>query len=103
MKTTWLSIIVLVIIEVLAEILLHKWSVTNTLVYLVGGVAAYNALAYVFAHTIKDENLAFVNTAWQCLNIVLVSLFGVLISNEKLTVRNWIGVCLGCIAAMLMF
>ena len=88
--------------EVASEILLKQWADTNELRYMVMGVCTYAVLAVIFAHAMKSGQLTTINTAWRCGNVVLVSLYGVLVLREELTLRQKAGVALAALAVFIV-
>lgn len=94
--------IVLVVLEAVAEILLHHSAYHKNLYSLLCGVAVYVILSICFWAAMKHVNLTNLNAVWQCSNIVIVSLFGVLILKDKLNTANYVGLVLAFIACVLM-
>lgn len=93
----------LLTVEIVAELLLQKWAKTDTSIWLGLGIIAYVSLALLFANAMKRSNLTTMNTAWQCGNVVVVSLIGVFLLKEKLSVPQKVGVCLAFVSTSLMF
>lgn len=89
-------------VEVTAEILLKKWAATNELSYMTAGICAYIALAVIFALSMRTGELTTINTAWQCGNVVLVSLYGIFVLKENLTPRQQLGVIIAALAVVLV-
>lgn len=89
-------------IEVLAEVLLHKWAQTRQIAFLFGGIVAYVALAVVFASVMVRNKLTVVNTLWQSFNIMSVGLVGTLILKESIGHRQKVGLVLAGLASLCM-
>lgn len=97
----WL--LTLVGIEVAAEYVLEKYGRHNNNMFLLAGVAFYILLAAVFAMAIKSvKRLIVLNTMWQSLNVICVTLIGIFVLREKLTLRHALGICCAVSACALM-
>ena len=88
--------------EILAEILLQKWAKNDNPVYLLTGIASYIVLAVLFGFAMKSGDLTTINAAWQCGNVLLVSLYGIFVLKEKLSHRQLFGIVLATIAVFLV-
>ena len=93
----------LLTVEIIAELLLQRWAKTNVTMWLVFGMIAYVSLALLFANAMKHANLTTMNTAWQCGNVVIISLIGVFVLKEELSLLQKVGVCLAFLSTSLMF
>ena len=89
-------------LEICAELLLQHWAKTRACSHLAAGVGAYVALAFTFALAMRSDALTTLNSAWQCGNVVLVSLYGLLVLREPLTARQKVGVLAAGIAVFLV-
>tara|TARA_B110000046_G_C12993224_1_gene398805 strand:+ start:1390 stop:1692 length:303 start_codon:yes stop_codon:yes gene_type:complete len=89
-------------VEVASEILLNEWATTDQTRYLVAGICTYMILAVVFAFSMKTGELTTINTAWQCGNVVLVSLYGMFVLEEELTPRQKLGVAAAALSVYLV-
>ena len=89
-------------LEVASEILLHRWAETDELRYMLAGICTYVVLAVVFAYSMRSGEMTTINTAWQCGNVVLISVYGMLVLREQLTMRQKIGVGLATAAVFLV-
>lgn len=96
----WLAL--LLCLEVVSEALLQRWSVTQKRLFLFAGVALYIALALVFALAMKHAPLASFNAMWQCANVVILTLYGVMFLGEKLRPRQLVGVVAAVAAVALL-
>ena len=78
-------IAVLTGVEIAAELLLNAQSKENKYgLYFYGGVAAYVAVAYVFARAMRQDpdNIGTINTVWQVANIALMLVISYLFLDE---------------------
>lgn len=92
----------LVGLEIVSELLLREWAKTRELRYALAGACTYVILAAVFALSMKSGNMTTINAAWQCGNVVLVSLYGMLVLREKLSPRQKAGVAAAALAVFLV-
>jgi drug/metabolite transporter (DMT)-like permease len=99
-------LILLVFMELSAEILLTpkpKCNKTYNWEFFAGCVV-YATIGVVFGFTLRHGSgqVAIVNTIWQCLNIVIVFIAGVLFLGEKAETAHYIGVAVAFLAACIM-
>lgn len=98
-----LSLVSVLLAEVGAEVILHKYAKSASRFYLGLGVLLYVVLALLFAHAMRSSTLTSFNTAWQCANVVLVSVVGIFLLGERVSRSQAIGVVLAAVAMVLMF
>ena len=99
----WLAVLGLVLLEVVAEMLLHRWARSRRGPWLVVGICAYVLLAIVFAIAMQSGlTMTRLNTAWQCANVVVAAACGVFLLQERLTGVQWVGVVFATLATALM-
>jgi multidrug transporter EmrE-like cation transporter len=84
-----------VLLEVVADIFLKKWSIENKALLLALGLALYIASTVAWAYSLKYGFLSKGVAIFTILNLILVVLAGVFMFNEQLTLVNKIGIGLG--------
>ena len=100
-----LILFLLILIESGAEIFLtHSANnSSNNSLFLLLGIISYILVAIFFYYMIKIQgDLAVVNTIWQGVNIVVISLFSVLFFKEKLSKFQMFGILLTIIGIVLV-
>lgn len=95
-------ITLLVILELLSVSSLKYWSVRKNNTFLILGILGYLAVGCFFAYILHTHsNMTIINALWQVLNIILVSIVGILIYKEKLSVIQYIGMIFAIIATVI--
>ena len=103
MKVTFLIIIlVATLFEVAADILFKKWSLDGREWLLWVGIGLYTIGTIGWAYSLKFEQLSKAIVVFTLLNLVLVTLAGVIIFNENLSPINKIGILLGIASIILL-
>ena len=93
----------LVIIELLSVSSLKYWSETNKSIFLYLGLLGYLLVGTLFAYILNiHSDMSVINSLWQVLNIILVSIIGIMIYKEKLSVIQYIGISLAIISVILL-
>lgn len=93
----------LVIIELLSVSSLKYWSETNKYIFLYLGLLGYLLVGTLFAYILNiHSDMSIINSLWQVLNIILVSIIGIMIYKEKLSVVQYIGLSLAIISVILL-
>jgi multidrug transporter EmrE-like cation transporter len=95
----------LISVETGAELLLKPNSSAKKYDWRFGlGVAAYVAVAVLFAITLRsdDAGLAVINTVWQASNIAAVFLISIIFLGETVTVWDYAGAGLAFLGAVVM-
>ena len=99
----WFQILSLVLTEVVAEICLKKWSMSNNNVYIIIGVVFYGLIAVILGNTLKIyQNLTLVNTLWHVGNIIIIGIANAIIFKSKLSYYQIGGIVLAIISTILM-
>lgn len=99
----WILIGILIFLEIFAELSLKKWAENNGYAYLIGGIVLYSLIAVGFGFALKNsDKLTIANSVWQLSALIVISLVGIFIYKDKLTVIQIIGLCMGVIAIILM-
>jgi len=99
----WTFVIVLVLLEVFAEVFLKQYSLNNKYYSLIIGILFYIGIAIILPGLFKkSENITIANTIWQISNVILVTLIGVLFYKDKLTRLQWLGIFLSIISVYLV-
>ena len=99
----WFQILSLVLTEVIAEICLKKWSMSNNNMYIILGVVFYGLIAIILGSTLKIyQNLTLVNTLWHVGNIIFIGIANAIIFKSKLSYYQIGGIVLAIISTILM-
>ncbi len=103
MKYTFLALLVSgVILEVVADIFLKKWSIENKNLLMALGLVLYLASTVAWAYSLKFGFLSKGVAIFTILNLILVVLAGVFMFDEHLTLVNKIGIGLGIVSIILI-
>ena len=96
-KITWM--IIATIIAIIPVYFIKKYIMTNNYFYIIITIFLYMILLYSYINlfTLSGE-IMIVYTILQILQILLVVMIGMLIFNEKLTIKKIIGIVTGCIS-----
>ena len=95
-------IFVAVIIEVGADILLKKWSLDNKKILLCIGLGVYLIGTIFWAFSLKYDYLSKAISIFTILNLVIITLVGVFVFKENVSIINKVGIALGMISVILM-
>lgn len=98
----FILIILAVILEVSADILFKRWSLTNKTTLIVVGMLLYTTGTFFWALSLKYELLAKAGVIFTIANLILIVLAGVLIFNEQLSTANKLGIALGIMSVILL-
>lgn len=88
-------IIVLVLLECFAQYCLQKnvEYKTDFTIFLVLGIISYSIIAYIYYKILSSgEKLANANIYWNVSTIAIVTLMGVFLFKQKITVKEIIGI-----------
>ena len=103
LKFVFLGLLLLAVaLEVVADILLKRWSIESRNILLVVGLLAYFIGTVFWAFSLKYEFLSKAVSVFTVLNLVIVVLAGVLIFKEDLSLVNKIGIGLGILSVILV-
>lgn len=95
-------ITILVILELLSVSSLKYWSVIKDNTFLILGIIGYLSVGCLFAYILyTHSNMTIINALWQVLNIILVSIVGILIYKESLSNIQYIGILFAIIATII--
>lgn len=95
-------ILIAVALEIFADILFKKWSIGSRTAFLAVGLAIYFIGTVFWAYSLKYEQLSTAIVIFTVLNLVIISLVGVLYFGEKLSLANKIGIGLGIVSVILV-
>lgn len=96
-------IILLVVVELLTVSSLKYWSENKNNFFLYFGLFGYLSVGGIFAYILnKHSEITIINNLWQVLNIILVSILGIVIYKEKLSTKQMVGVFLAIVATILL-
>ncbi|HLD05079.1 MAG TPA: SMR family transporter [Candidatus Nanoarchaeia archaeon] len=98
----WLFLILAVLLEVIADVLFKKWSLENKNLLLVLGLFLYFIGTVFWAFSLKYEYLSKAISVFTVLNLVIITLVGVVLFKEHLSLVNKIGVLLGILSVGLI-
>ena len=91
-----------VALEVMGDIYFKKWSLESKNALLIIGLLIYFIGTIFWAISLKYEYLSRAISIFTILNLVVVSLVGVLYFKENLSLLNKIGISLGILSVLLM-
>lgn len=91
-----------VALEVVGDVFFKKWSLSNRWMLLAIGLAVYFAGTIFWAFSLKHEYLANAIGVFTILNLIAVSLIGIYLFKEDLSVVNKIGIVLGVASVALL-
>lgn len=98
-----LYISLLVILELLSVSSLKYWSETKNNLFLYIGLLGYLLVGITFSYILHvHSNMTVINSMWQVLNIIAVSMMGLLLYKEKLNLIQYIGVLFAIISVILL-
>lgn len=89
-------------LEVVADILFKKWSLSGRTVLLAAGIALYVIGTVIWAYSLKFELLSKAISVFTLLNLIAVAAAGFVIFKEDLSLTNKIGFVLGLVAVVLI-
>jgi len=103
LKLTFFGLIFLaVLLEVAGDIFFKKWAVESRSALFIVGMAVYFIGTFFWAISLKYEFLSKAIVVFTVLNLVLITLAGVLIFKEDLTLANKMGIVLGIVSIVLV-
>jgi multidrug transporter EmrE-like cation transporter len=95
---------VLLTLESLAVVFLKQWAVNkkSAKITLVVGVSLYAILAIVLAYILKmfPSEMVVINTLWQTINIIVITLIGVIVYKEPISKIQKLGIILAVVASL---
>lgn len=91
-----------VVLEVVGDIYIKKWTIEKQNLLLVLGVVLYFVGSIFWIMCLKYEYLFRAISIFTILNLIIIVLAGIVIFNEHLTTANKIGVALGILSIILL-
>lgn len=90
-KLLYLFIGLILTSETAAISLLKEFSISNSVLYLYGGLALYGLVATFLVQSFKYEGMGIVNILWSAFSVVAVVVTGVALFGETVTTSDVIG------------
>ncbi len=91
-----------VFFEISGDIVFKKWTIENKTILMWIGFIIYSVGALFWAFSLKYEMLSKAISIFTILNLVIVSLIGIVIFKENLSVASKIGIVLGLVSIVLI-
>lgn len=102
-KIIFLFLVVMaVILEVMGDIMIKKWTIDKTNFLLVIGAGVYFLGSIFWIISLKYEYLARAISVFTVLNLIVIVLAGIVIFKEDLSLVNKIGIFLGILGVILI-
>jgi len=99
----WIVLVLLVGMEIGAELCLEQYVKASDYKWVLGGVLLYLLVPFAFLYVLMNhDSLVVANTLWQVGNIIGLSVVGYFVLHEKLSATQWVGVGLATLAAVCM-
>ena len=104
----WQVIIIFIFIiffEILAIYYITEWSEKQSSFLILNGIVAYILVALLLAMLllrITSKKLAIANGLWQVINLILITILGIFIYQNKLLWYQWFGIGLAILATILL-
>ena len=95
-------IAVAVALEIFGDFLFKKWSIGSESNLLYVGLATYFAGSIFWAISLKYEYLSRAISTFTILNLVIVSMVGIMYFKEDLSLINKVGMALGVLSIILV-
>ena len=96
-------LLILCLVEVVGDIMLKKYAVTNALYFLVAGVVAYALIVFLLIVLFKTESVLYINGMWDGVSALIESIAVILVSKERLThKRQYIGLAMIIMGILLL-
>ena len=98
-------IIILVLLECFAQYCLQKnvEYKTDFTIFLVLGIISYSVIAYIYYKILSSgEKLANANIYWNVSSIAIITLMGVFLFRQKITVKEIIGILVAIIGVVIV-
>ena len=95
-------LIVSVLLETGADFFFKKWAIESKNIVLIFGLLLYIIASIFFAVSLKYEFLSKTISIFSLLNLLAITLVGILFFKEHLTILNKIGVGLAIISIILI-
>lgn len=101
-KIFWLFTLIAVGLEIAGDIFFKKWVIENKTLLLWIGFIIYSLGTLFWAFSLKYETLSKAISIFTILNLVIVTLVGVIIFKENLSVLAKVGIALGIVSIILI-
>jgi multidrug transporter EmrE-like cation transporter len=85
-------VLIIVLVECLAQYCLKKYSQNNLIFWYVLGVLTYGIIAYLLVLSYNFEKLAIINIMWGALSAFILTLMAYFFYNETLTYTQILGI-----------
>ena len=103
MITIILYLVILVLLEASAIDMITRWKENRHSYFLIYAVLLYNMVTLFFAFILKDApSVTVTNSLWQSLNIIIITMLGLLIYKDKLTTVQIIGLIFAVLAVLIV-
>ena len=100
-KWFWFWVSLAVIAEVAADVLFKFWATEKAASRLAYGLVFYGAGSCLWAWSLRHGDLAQASIAFTVLNMLIAVAAGIIIFQDKMPVKDWIGLLL-CVAGLLL-
>ena len=101
-STFFLLVLAAVALEAAADVMFKKWSMTASTWLFVSAFAIYLVGTLLWAFSLKYEYLSKAISVFTVLNLIIVSLPGVFLFNEDLSLVNKLGIVLGILSVIMV-
>ena len=98
----FILVIIAVVLEVIADIMFKKWSIESKNILLYIWILIYSVGTVLWAISLKFEYLSKAISIFAILNLVIISLVGILYFKEDLSYLNKLGIVLGVFSLILI-
>ncbi|MFA5999528.1 MAG: SMR family transporter [Candidatus Paceibacterota bacterium] len=95
-------IVIAIVLEVLADILFKEWTIKNQNIILYTGLSIYFIGTYFWAMSLKYELLSKSIVIFSVINLICITLVGLLYYNEQLSLINKIAILFGILSVLLI-
>ncbi len=95
-------IAIAVILEVIADILLKKWSMSAHWPLFVIGIFIYFLGTVSWAYSLKYEHLSKAIVLFTLVNLIVITFAGVIFFDEQISRMNKIGILLGMLSIVMI-
>ncbi len=103
MKSAFYILIFLaVFFEIIADVLFKYWSINAKNTFFVLGIILYSIGTVIWAYSLKYEDLSKAIIIFTIINLITITLVGMLIFKEQLSLVNKIGILVGIISVILI-
>ncbi|MDO8529374.1 MAG: SMR family transporter [bacterium] len=100
--TFFILIAMAIIFEIAGDVLFKKWSLGNKNTFLYIGLLIYATGTVFWAFSLKYEQLSKAISVFTIVNLIVISLIGILFFKEDISFTNKIGIGLGILSIALI-